>query len=402
VIEKAKSIATKSEKFTSLLEILHWEKNIYSYNRRSEFSVADSFEKETHIIEKLHNEHCYEKLSFEMSTFTIQERYLRNEETLSKMKKIINDPLLQNERLAISSGAKIMYHNTWARYHEIKSDFIKSKESFKKILEEIDRDPELAIRETFLCISTYNNYLNICLIQDEFEEHRDALNLLQKLVPAIVKLKPESMAIRFFEVQYNHHLAANIGLGNFKDSKTFMPEIEEKLIQYEGKMVRQAELTIYYNLAYTCIGMENYKHAKIWVNKIINDPAIKSSPISQDTYAFALIFNLIIQYELKNYDGLGYYWRSAYRYLFKRKKLYKTENIFLQFFRKNLTGGISKKEIIPAFKQLLKELNKVMQDPFEKQVLNYFDIISWLESKMLNNSFSFVVREKYKNRLKGN
>jgi len=395
VIDKAKKIALRNEKFSKLLDLLRWEKSIYSYNQRSELKAADSFEEETEIVNKLQNEHRYEKLSFQMSSFTIKERHVRNLDLLSEMEKAIKDPLLQNEKLAISNSAKILYHNTWARYHEINGDLVKSKASLKKILNEIDSDPELAIRQTFLCISTYNNYLNICLMQEDYEEHKKALERLQKQIPSITQQTPESLAIRLFESQSNQELAVNISIGNFKEALSLVPQMEKQLKHYEGKMVRQAELVIYYNLAYICIGAGEFKQAKTWVNKITTDHAAGSALILQDAYSFALIFNLIIQYELKNYDGLAYYWRSTYRHLLKRKRLYKTENIFLQFFRKNLTIEKSEVQVKLAFKELLKELKEVMKDPFEKQVLNYFDINSWLESKVQDKTFAGIVQSKY-------
>jgi hypothetical protein len=395
LIDKAKAIAIENEKYNKLLELLKWEKTIYSYNQRSELKTIAPFEEETGVINKLLNEHQYEKLSFEMSVITVKDRHFRNKEQLRGMKILIDSPLLQNESLAISSGAKILFHNTWARYHEINRDYTKSKEALKKIVEEIDRNPELIINQTFLCISTYNNYMNICLMQEKYDEHKKTLALLQKQIPAVVRLKPESVAIRLFESQCNHQLAVNIGLGNFNESLSLIPEIERQLALYEGKMVSQAELTIYYNLVYTFIGAEEYKRAKIWVNKLITDYAVRFSLVMEDAYSFILILNLIIHYELKNYDELVHYWRSTFRFLSKRKRLFKTESIFLQFFRKNLTSVKSEKEMIPAFTELLNELNDAMKDPFEKQILNYFDIISWLKSKIQNKPFAAVIQARH-------
>lgn len=398
IIEKAKEIATANEKYNKLLEILKWEKVIYSYNQSAELKTGIPIEEETETIKKLENEQFYERFSYQMSTITIRERYLRNEDRIQEMEKITANPFLQNEKLAITAGGKLLFHNTWARYHEIKGDFAKSKKSLKKIIMEIDSNPELIIRQTFLFISTYNNYMNICLMQDEHEEHKRTLALLQKQIPVIVRQKPESIAIRLFEVQCNHQLALNISTGNFKDSLPFIPEMEQKLFLYARKMVGQAEFTVYYNLAYTCIGAAKYKQAKTWLNKLMSEYTARFASLMEDAYSFVLILNLIVHYELKNYDALSYYWRSTYRYLFKRKRLFKTETVFLKFFRKHLTTLKSEKEMIPAYKELLEELNEVMKDSFERQVLNYFDITSWLQSKIKGKSFAEVVQSRLSNK----
>ena len=57
---------------------------------------------------------------------------------------------------------------------------------------------------------------------------------------------------------------------------------------------------------------------------------------------------------------------------------------------------ISKEKQILAFRKLKTELEEIVKDPFEKRALEYFDFISWLESKIDNRPFAEVVREKAK------
>jgi hypothetical protein len=395
IIIKAKKIAGANEKYNKMLEILKWEKTIYGYSRDIGSKIDLTVEEETKAIKRLENEQQYKSLSYKMSSITYRERHLRNEDRMREVKKLMNSPLLQGEEKAVTSVAKLSYHNLWARYYEIKGDLAKSKAFLKKIIAEIERNSELIIRETFSCISTYNNYLNICLMQNEFEEHKRTLGLLQKQIPVIVRQKPESIALRLFEVQSNHQLALHIGTGNFKHLLSLIPEMEKQLLLYEGKMVVQAEFAVNYNIAYAYIVTAKYRQAKKWLSKLIGEYQTKYSPFMKDVHSFALILNLIVQYELKNYDSLGYYWRSTYRHLFKNKGLFKTEEIILRFFRTHLTAVKSEKEMIPAYKELLNELRKIMKDPFEKEVLNYFDILSWLESKIQNRPFSLIIQSRH-------
>ena len=54
----------------------------------------------------------------------------------------------------------------------------------------------------------------------------------------------------------------------------------------------------------------------------------------------------------------------------------------------------SKQQLIAAFEELKEKLLTLTTDLLEKIVLEYFDYISWLESKIKNRNFSDIVKEK--------
>ena len=66
----------------------------------------------------------------------------------------------------------------------------------------------------------------------------------------------------------------------------------------------------------------------------------------------------------------------------------------MNFIRKKIPKIITDKERIVVFKELKIELEEITKDPFEKKALEYFDFISWLESKIENKSFAEIVKEK--------
>ncbi|MBI4931145.1 MAG: hypothetical protein HY841_10305 [Bacteroidetes bacterium] len=88
--------------------------------------------------------------------------------------------------------------------------------------------------------------------------------------------------------------------------------------------------------------------------------------------------------------------RSTYRFLLKRNRLYKFEECILNFIRKKLSKIHSQKELLHSFSELKKEITQIMKDPFERGIIQDFDFVSWLESKIENRSFAEIVREKAK------
>jgi hypothetical protein len=102
------------------------------------------------------------------------------------------------------------------------------------------------------------------------------------------------------------------------------------------------------------------------------------------------MLNLLIHFELGNYDYLDYEIRSVERVLSIRKKLYKSEKALLQFFRRYLKAH-PRPDLLQA---LHKQLQALAHDPYEKALLLSFDFISWVEAKIHKMPFSQVVRQK--------
>ena len=102
---------------------------------------------------------------------------------------------------------------------------------------------------------------------------------------------------------------------------------------------------------------------------------------------------LILHIELGNEDLVQYAARSTLRYLTTRKRKYKAESIFLDFLQLILDPG-RKKELPGIYAQILEQFKKLKADPYEKGVFEYFDFITWVETKIQNRPFAELVKEK--------
>jgi hypothetical protein len=98
----------------------------------------------------------------------------------------------------------------------------------------------------------------------------------------------------------------------------------------------------------------------------------------------------MIHLELNNQLQLEYVYKSTYSYFIKRERLFKLEDCFLKFLKKHLEPLNAKAQQI-AFAAFKSELTLLLQDPYEKRALEYFDFISWLDSKIEKKSFAEIV-----------
>jgi hypothetical protein len=144
-------------------------------------------------------------------------------------------------------------------------------------------------------------------------------------------------------------------------------------------------------------GANFLKNSLRWLNKVLND---NESNLRQDVYSFARLFSLVIHYELENYDLLDYMVKSTGRFYQKRRKEYgieyKFEGIFLKYIKKLAKASDNKDKQLTIFTNLKAEMQIVVTEKYEKVALNYFDFISWVDSKIESRPFMEIKREKSK------
>lgn len=151
---------------------------------------------------------------------------------------------------------------------------------------------------------------------------------------------------------------------------------------------RQAELALYTALTY--IGLYDYKAAqKSLLKVIIRGKNFYIYPL----YRTIRLVNLIIQYEIGNYDLIRIETRSIKREISKNKKAYQVEHLMLNFLNKQksemLLGERNK-----MWQKLEPILSELRHDVFEMQILKLFDFTAWIESKLCKVSLQEVLKHR--------
>jgi dienelactone hydrolase len=122
----------------------------------------------------------------------------------------------------------------------------------------------------------------------------------------------------------------------------------------------------------------NYKQALKAIRPILN----AGKPFSQLPQTKPIRFlNILIHCELNDHDYLASEIRSFERDLKKRGKPLKSEEIILKSVSFILKETDTKK-FSNKLQQQKETLQELRDNPFERQLLNSFDFIGWLEGKL--------------------
>ena len=115
--------------------------------------------------------------------------------------------------------------------------------------------------------------------------------------------------------------------------------------------------------------------------------------------AFAQILNLLIHFEMKHNQLLGYALKNVQRFLKTRNRTYQFETIFLKYINK-IARSHDIFEIEEHLEIVQQELMAIKDDPFENAAFEYFDFISWINAKLKKKSFQEMCKLHYQSLLK--
>jgi len=391
MLDKAQSMAEKYDKNALLLEITEFEKRLVTKFIRTniEDKVSLLIKASDEINEKIKNINTFSNLTIKLYSFYLKIGFLRNHKDFELVNSFLYStlPVFQEEQLSFDE--KMYLYNSFVGYYFFIQDFERGYEYAKKWVNLFDKNEDLIVPKIEMYIRSINNLL---VSQSKLFKFDEFTNTVQKLdsIKEFPDLKlTENISLLLFKYSSTHKINKYFMQGEFKEGSEIIPEIAESLENFEHLLDTHYIIIFYYKFACMYFGNSDYQNVVHWLNKIIN---MKDVDLRSDIHSFARILNLISHYELGNLDLVDYYIRSTYRFLIKKNDLHHFQKIIMKFLRK--LSSITRDELIDAFKDLREQLIPLNNKFYERRPFIYFDIISWLESKIENRDIQEIIREK--------
>lgn len=391
LLQKAKKAIRKSDNLELHLEVLKWEKNLlpYSITKNNLLHVREVVEEANSVNEKIGRVNLLTNLSAELNAIYLRTGYIRNKEDYDRINSIFRSQLPGWDPETLSFREKLLWFDIQLNYFSFIQNFEKVYEYARKWVELFEAPPTSAYYfEMYL--KGLNQLLNAQARLVRYNEFRETHKTLRRLAGHRLVRLNENLQIRLFKYSYAHQFNGYFMIGDFKRGVKLLRRIEARLEGYIGMLDRHSELVLFYKIACLYFGNGDYRDALKWLNRIIN---YEDQDIREDVHSFARIINLITHFELGNQDVLEYYLRSTYRFLLKKDDLHLFQQYILEFM-KNLRRDMTSKELIAEFVTLRNKLLVLSESKYDKRAFVYFDIISWLESKIERKSVSRIIQEK--------
>jgi tetratricopeptide (TPR) repeat protein len=392
-LERAKKMAAKYEKFYYLFELIYWEKTLLeeSFENGKFIDLNKLIQEERDVLEKLSNLAAYHVLYSKINYVFRSGGYSRTEENVQIVEEIVNDPLIKGKNTALSKRAATICYYTQGFCNLAKGDSTTALEKFMKVRTILDEAPSLKSDLSKRYIRTLSNMI-VCLTDmRRFDEAREIIQQMRGLAGQDGFDSPDIQTSIFKDTGLSE-LSIYHFTGQFTKAIPDLEDITRSLTEYEGKLHKEHELAFFYQFAYIQFGAGHYSKALSWLNKVLND---NETDLRQDMYSYARLFNLVIHYELGNFDLLEYTIKSTVRYLQKRMRDFPVEKLIIEQFKKLIrTQSAAEKRTI--FQNFRDQLKIEIRRPEDEVVLKYFDFNSWLDSKISGESFEELVQSSVK------
>ncbi len=391
LVEKVKKQVQNGENLELHLEVLKWEKNLlpFSIGKNNKSRVQQIVKESNLINERISRTNLLTNLNVELRSIYLKTGYIRNREDFEYIQAIFEQRLPAWREDYLSFRERLLWYEVHHGYNSYIQDLDKTLFYARRWVSLFETTPSSSF-QLEMYLKGLNHLLNAQSrlgLESEFTKtHKKLRSLATHRLIAI----NENLQIRLFKYSYAHQFNRYFMLGDFSTGGALLERIESRLEQFIGMIDKHSELVLFYKIACLHFGNEDHRGALKWLNRIINSADMD---LREDVHAFARIINLIAHYELGNRDVLEYAVRSTYRFLRKKDDLQSFQKHILEFIR-NLSWQVTDDELIHRFVDLREKLIPLSNSRFDSRAFAYFDIISWLDSKIENRSVQEVIKEK--------
>ena len=387
ILEKAEKLAYSYEASSYIIEIFSW-KNRIGYKLLSEMK-GDLEEKEINeTVFVMKNNFEYKMMLEKMSELFLKIGSVAIKiEDKNILHRIINLPLMKDEKMAITFEAKVNYHYIYAIFHQRFANHQLYYESLKKAADLFEHHPEKIniFQKDFLKIMSS---MQIVLVR--LDRNDEAIILGHKLRKLQIT-SYDSMKVIYMLTSLTE-LNIYCKRGDTEKGIILYNEVKKQLLQFRGMIRKVDELSLYYLGSFIYFSAMDYKNSLTCLNKILSENNVQ---VREDLLRFAKIFNIVLHFELGNLETLQYAIKTAQRYLLKTKHGYKFETALMNFIDKRLSQQLSERELSDAFKDLKKKLVEFSASSSELAAMKSpFNYIIWVEGKIEKKSYAEMQQMK--------
>lgn len=390
-IKKVKETAYKYEKYVLLLEIFELEFSLLESNPQI------SFRDRKKIIDKYQNEKqtVLAKIALTDDCKLIYSR-LKGIQPQDVNRPVI-EKSIKEYRKKLQNTSEVNYAHVYffyacGNYYFSTAEFQKASEAYRQVTIVFENNLHLLGETPTLYLRCFGNHLSMLAVLERFEE---IIKLVAKIKYLFTKhdylLSTDRLKGVLYGGIYNAELVALCRLADYNAALKLIPEIEQGVNNYADFILINMKMSIWNNIVTLLMTTDHYDEALKWNNYVLN---LGKSEGNEDVFGKALMFNVIIHFEIGNTDNLEHRIKSATRFLLKTKGLTQQHKIFLEFLRKKAVNINNKAEFVFECLQLKNKLLPLDNHKYENSPTDGFNYLSWIDSKIEDRSMASIIRSK--------
>jgi len=382
IVEKAKKLSDQYNRFENILPLITLlKKTKFDRDTMTEDVMNRYYQEQFSSLDKLKNILEYSKTR---DTLFLKRRHMgavKNSQDQKFIKTLSKTSFLHNASKVNSFDANIYYLLGKIEYHRILRNHRQVILYSQKLFSLFQSNPKRIADCASLYIYGLSCFIESCHYMDRKQDIEIALRKLQDIPEQIGRKNvTHEIQVKVFAMYHVSCTDVYLHFREYKKGIHHVPAIEEGMKKYDTLFIPSSKMVLIFNVACLYFGDGQYKQALKWCNLVLNTPITSSR---EDVFCAAKILNLLIHVELRNNAILPSIIKSTYRFLFKKKRVYQFETLFLKYIKLFLTMNTKKdqSEILHKFRA---DLQLLLNDQFENVIFNDIDLIGWIDKKTGN------------------
>ena len=370
IIRRLKKRCQKEERFEDLLRVLRLELRLKK--KRKMGKTDDIHTHQQQLLEIIENEFKYHELHKLFLGLIRKYFTAQNIPDANLLPQLLSHSLLQDKTQALSIRAERSFIQCYIIHSRLTQNSQALYHWSKKLVNLFKAHPFLRQEYIHSYLSGLLNLLNASIQLNQLEEF-EAVQIILK------KYENHSKDLALFILEYSATPILHYWFDVKKDvvkGKEFLEKLEKKLGKYEDKMSKEGLIMFYGNLSIHYFYLKDFEKVLKWLAKLHK---VLGKNFREDVASFTRILNLVIHYELGNWQYIRSEAEATKKFLQRHHILFQAEKRLLNFFKNtsfDLLNPSQVKEKFEILKQHLKKENE--EKTILKEFVNFFD---WIDEK---------------------
>lgn len=395
-LQQIEKLAVENEKYYALASILE-KKAVYVLTEFYEGKVNENMDllriEMSEVLDKIKYTYEY-KMLYDKLFFLLKHADTKiTGGNIKVLEEYISDPLFKDESKTVTPTAKYFYYTILAHYYYWLNDSESSYKYRKALVEFMESYPRYKELYPKSYISALANLGAVCervkryeemityaakvksFMNEKYGNHKDNKDSWAKIINTLC------------DIELNYYIST-CRFDDFEEVARIIDDLEK----YTDIYNEPRKIGVYNSVSFFYFICKDYTTALSYINKTLNYKNIRPE---ERGYAIARLVSLIIHYEMGNYDLLEYTIKSTRNYLVKTESFYTFEKLLIDFFTDAINTN-DDKQLKRRLVQLNENLKKIERIG---SLLDAFDILSWVESKIIKKDLKNILIEKRKSQL---
>ncbi len=381
-VKKARKLAEKHDLLELLFEIAQREKLVELYfsldlkiDEATELrTIMDGAAKEARVGGS------YAGLALELRALYLKNGFARSKEEFDEVNVFFQDRLPKKGEVK-SHFQRLHYHRShfWLNY--ILQDF---KKCYRHTATAIRIMSTREIKHQQISLLKFHDaHLNSLFRMNQPERFTAHMHAFEALQHQLTGKQAKWLWQRYHT---GHQFNERFLYGRFKGAEAMVHSAKEQIAPLESYT---NTLSLKYKMACLLFGEGAFNTALKQLNEILH---LEDVSRRKDIHRFARILKLATLLELEDWETLFDLVPSTYQYLVRVRDYNEFQRVLLQFL-----GSMARRNKLPDHNDwvhLKEQMETVIRNPFQRRPFFYFDIISWLESKITHRSVAEIIQQR--------